>query len=155
MLGQTSMVAIMMGILMLMFIMIFLVLIPLDNQPIQNIRSEYRNLYAHSLLLSLLRLDTDCGQLSDVIKGAYFGGGRCDSTQFLLDRMPSYVTGILFETGHPDYDWYLECSPKDFQGGVLAFGNPGVKESNVKWDARTMITWEGYQLEVIIYMKTK
>jgi len=153
--GQSSMVAIVIAILMIVFIMVFLFSSLLGSQAGQTLKSEYRNLYAHNMLLSLLRTDTQCGVMSDVLKGAYFGGGKCDSTQFIADRLPSYISSVLNATGHTDYDWFMEASPKNFQGTALAFGNPVVKESLDRWDARTMITWEGYQLEVKIYVRTK
>jgi hypothetical protein len=153
--GQSSMIAIVLAILMLVFIMIFLLAAGLGSQTSQSLRSEYRNLHAHNMLLSLLRTDTECGTYSDVLKGAYFGGGKCDSMQFMTDRLPGRIMAMLNGTGHTDYDWFLEASPKNFQGSVLSFGNPVVKESMDKWDARTFLTWEGYQLEVIIYVRTK
>jgi hypothetical protein len=153
--GQASMIAIVIAILMLVFIMIFMLFSTLGSPESLAMRSEYRNLFAHNMLLSLLRTDTECGSFSDVMKGAYFGGGKCDSLPFLADRLPGRVSAILNGTGHTEYDWFLEASPKGFQGSVLAFGNPGVKEAMDRFDARTMITWEGYQLEVKIYVTVK
>ena len=153
--GQSSMIAIVIAILMMVFIMIFMLSSLMGSQASLSLRSEYRNLYAHNMLLSLLRTDTKCGSLSDVMKGAYFGGGKCDSLPFLSDQLPSHISAMLNGTGHTDYDWFLEASPKNFQGSVLSFGNPDVKEAMDRWDARTMITWEGYQLEVKIYVRVK
>jgi len=155
MIGQSSMIAIIIAILMIVFIMIFMLSPLLGSQSGTALRSEYRNLYAHNMLLSLLRTDTKCGSFSDVMKGAYFGGGKCDSLPFLADQLPGHISAMLNGTGHTDYDWYLEASPKNFQGTMLAFGNPDVEKAMDKWDARTMITWEGYQLEVKIYVKVK
>jgi hypothetical protein len=153
--GQTSMIAIVIAIVMLVFIMLFMFTSLLGAQAGQSVRSEYRNLYAHSILLSLLRTDTECGTYSEVLKGAYFGGGKCDSLDFLAARLPARIAAILNGTGHTDYEWFLEASPKNFRGNMMAFGNPVVKESMDRWDARTVITWEGYQLEVKIYIRVK
>ena len=153
--GQSSMVAIAIAIVMLVFIMLFLMTSTLSVQPGQVIRSEYRNLYAHNLLLSLLRTETGCGTFSEVLKGAYFGGGKCDSLPFMTERVPGYISSVLNGTGSTDYEWFMQATPKNFQGSELEFGNPAVKDSMDRWDARTMITWEGYQLEVVMYMKTR
>ncbi len=149
------MIAIVIAILMIIIIMIFLLSSNLGSQASQSLKSEYRNLYAHNLLLSLLRTETECGDFSEILKGAYFGGGKCDSMTFLAERMPGRIENINNATGHTDYAWFLEASPNNFQGTLLAFGDPAVKESMGSWDARTMITWEGYQLEVKIYVRTK
>jgi len=153
--GQTSMITIAIAIVMIVFIMIFLLTSSLVPQQSQTLKSEYRNLYAHNMLLSMLRMETRCGSISDVLKGAYFGGGKCDSMPFLEARLPGYINSVLYATGNTEYEWFFEATPKDFQGSVLGFGNPAVKDSMEKWDARTMITWEDYQLDVKIYIRTK
>ena len=149
------MIAIAVAIVMLIFIMLFMLTYSLTAQPGQAVRSEFRNLYAHNLLLSLLRTDTACGTFSEVLKGAYFGGGKCDSLPFMTERVPDYIASVLNGTGSTDYDWFMQASPKNFQGNELGFGNPAVPESLDRWDARTMVTWEGYQLEVKIYIRSR
>lgn len=153
--GQSSMIAIAVAIVMLIFIMLFMITTTVTNPPGQVIRSEFRNLYAHNLLLSLLRTDTSCGTFSEVLKGAYFGGGKCDSMPFLDEKIPGYIKTVLNATGNTDYGWYIQATPKKFVGSELGFGNPAVKDSLDRWDARTMITWEGYQLEVKLYITLK
>jgi len=153
--GQTSMIAIAIAVVMLVLIMIFMLSSALSSQAGQSTRSEYRNLFAHNALISVLRTDTECGILSDVLKGGYFGGGRCDSRKFVESRIPAYMGLLLNATGHTDYEWFLEASPMNFRGEVLAIGSAAVKEAAERWDARTIVTWEGYQLEVKLYFKIK
>jgi hypothetical protein len=149
------MVAIVVSIVMLIFIMLFMFSSTIGSQSGQVLKTEFRNLYSHSVLLSILRTDTSCGIFSDVLKGAYFGGGKCESESFMRSRLPGFMKALLNATGNTDYDWYLEAEPKNFQGNPMTVGNPDVLDSNERWDARTLVTWEGYQLEVKIYFMIK
>jgi hypothetical protein len=149
------MIAIAIAIVMLIFIAIFLLSSSLGSQTSQTLKAEYRNLYAHNALLSVLRTETECGTMSDVMKAAYFGGGKCDSRKFLDSRMPGFMQDMLNATGHTDFDWFIEASPQNFEGVSLSLGNPAVKDAKEKWDARTLINWEGYQLEAKLYLMTK
>jgi hypothetical protein len=152
--AQSSMIAIVISVLMLVFLFIFLLSAPTVSQVSQSLNTEYRNLFAHNALLSILAMDTECGVFSDVLKGAYFGGGKCDSEAFVNSRLPSSMDGILNATGHTDYAWLLEATPDNFDGVVLSLGDPSVKGSRESWDARTFVSWEGYRLEVLLYFKT-
>lgn len=148
------MIAITIAILILVLITVFLLSAALSSQSGQEFKGEYRNLYAHNMLLSMLRTETDCGSFSDVLKAAYFGGGKCDSDEFMESRLPVLMASLLNATGHTEYEWFLEASPENFQGSELSYGKEDVKQSLERWDARTMITWEGYRLEVKLYIRT-
>lgn len=153
--GQTTMVAIAFGIIMMVALLMFLLASTLQTMPGESLKLEYGRLYANNLLLSLERTDTDCGPFAGVLKAAYFGGGKCDIDGFVAKSLPDHVDGVLNATGHTEFEWYLEASPINFQGEDLAFGNPSAKEPGDRHDSRTTITWEGYRLELKIYVKTK
>jgi len=118
--AQTTMIAVTIGIVMLVFILIFLLSISLGSQSGQTLKSEYRNIFAHSLLLSLLRTDTSCGIYSDALKAAYFGGGRCDAKKFFDTATPAFMQDLLNATGQTSYEWYFEAEPKSFRRDAVA-----------------------------------
>lgn len=157
--GQTSMAVIVIAIVMLVFLAIFLLT---ATEPSGNIdaRDEYRKLYATNMLLSVLNTDTpDCGSFSDMLKAEYFGGGKCDNTQF-GERVAPMVNELLFLSGHTDYEWQIVASPKNFDKDEQSWGTAELRDDdgyacNGCWGVNTMLIWGGSVLEVKIYMKTK
>jgi hypothetical protein len=157
--GQTSMAVVVIAIVMLVFLAIFLLTM---TEPSGNAdaKAEYRKLYATNMLLSLLNTQTsDCGSFSDMLKGSYFGGGKCDDEVF-GNRIGTYIPEILYLSGHTDYDWFIVASPKNFEGTEQSWGNAELRDDdgyacNGCWGVSTMLTWGGSMLDVKIYMKTK
>lgn len=148
--GQTSMVAMVIAMVLVLFIMIFLMTGTFTDQESTTLKMEHRDLYANSLLLSLLATETSDGIMSDLLKDEYFA-----SQERFGQKAATFITNVLNATGHTDYDWLIEAEPKDFVGVVKQWGNPGVTESPGYWDARTILTWGGNQLEVKLYIRTK
>jgi uncharacterized membrane protein len=148
--GQTSMVAIVIGIVMVIVILIFLVTSTVPTRNIE-LRDEYRNLYAANMLLSILNTDTDCGSFSDLLKAEYFAGGTCDDDEF-TQRIDGVAEWLLLATGHPEYEWLIEVSPKGF-GATRTWGDEKVTEKLGYWSATTLLTWGGNHLEVKLYIR--
>jgi hypothetical protein len=153
--GQTSMIAIVIAIVMVAFIALFMFTSTLTTQSSQSTRNEYRSLFATNLLLSMLNMETDCGPFSDFLENALEGvGGDCGKEEFER-RFPRYVDAVLNATGHTDYDWYFEVTPKDFVSTTYRLGNPAVTDTRGFWDATSIMTWGGNPLEVKLYIRTK
>jgi hypothetical protein len=148
--GQTSMVAIVIAMVLVMFIIIFLMTGALSDQESTVIKMDHRDLYANSLLLSLLATETSDGLFSDMLKDAYFG-----SQENFGEKAPVFINYVLNATGHTDYDWLIEAEPKDFVGTTKQWGNSEVTDTPGYWDARTILTRGGNQLEVKLYIRTK
>ncbi len=149
--GQTSMVAVVIAVVMVIFIMIFILMDVLSpDQESISLKTEYRDLYTNNLLLSMLETDTDDGKMSDLLKKSYFGSG----TGF-DERIDEYMLFVLNATGHTDYDWLLEVNPNNFQMAFRSWGNTLVTASPGYWDARTILTSGGNQIEVKLYIRTK
>jgi hypothetical protein len=152
--GQSSMAAIVMAVVLIVFLAVFM-LTTSEPASTAEAKLEYRKLFATNTLLSILNTETeDCGTMGDMLKASYFGGGKCESTAF-DERIEGYMDYVLLSSGHTDYDWLIEAAPKDFEGEESQWGNPAVTEKKGYWDARTMLTWGGSVLDVKIYMKTK
>ena len=145
------MMAILVAIVMLIFIVMFLFSSVIRDQGGAAMKAEYRNLYANNMLLSLLRMDVSCGLMSDALKSAYFGSGSCSGFGF-ESAFTEFADELVLSTGNPDYEWLLEASPKNFDGSVVTWGNQNVKGNQESWDARTILTWEGKQLEIKLYI---
>ena len=157
--GQTSMAAIVIAIVLLVFLAFFLFT---TTEPAGNAEAklEYRNLFATNMLLSILNTQTpDCGSFSDMLKAEYFGGGRCGDEAF-GERIGIYVKDILLLSGHTDYDWLIVASPNNFVGNKISWGKEELVDENGRaclgcWTAETKLTWGGIMLAVKLYMKTK
>ncbi len=148
--GQTSMLAIVIAMILILFIVIFMLTGMFSDDETANMKTQQRDLYANNLLLSLLSTDTSEGTFSDMLKDEYFGGGTAFG-----EMAPVFIKATLNATGNTDYDWLIEAEPKDFVGVVKQWGNPAVTEKPGYWDARTVVTWGGNQLEVKLYIRTK
>ncbi len=151
--GQTSMIAIVIAIVMLIFIMLFLFTNALSAPGTQSLRGEYRKLYVTNLLLSLLNTDTECGTLSDMIKSMYFGGKVC-SDDDLEWKIHSHISSALASTGNTDYRWLLETTPKNFMSSTMQWGESTVISEPGYWDSRTVLSSGSSQLEVKLYIRT-
>jgi hypothetical protein len=148
--GQTSMVAMVIAMVLVVFIIIFLMTGTFTDQESTNLKMEQRDLFTNNLLLSLLVTETSDGLMSDLLKDEYFA-----SRENFGRRAETLITNVLNATGHTDYDWLIEAEPKDFVGVVKQWGNPAVTGTPGYWDARTILTWGGNQLEVKLYIRTK
>jgi len=151
--GQTSMIAIVIGVVLVIFLMLFILITTLPSGS-STARAEYRQLFATNMLLSVLNTETDCGSFSDMIKASYFGGGKCAGTEF-GERIVKYMPDLLYLSGHTDYAWQIVATPKNFVDHEESWGDDTVTETRGYWTALTHRTWGGSILEVKIYMRTK
>jgi len=148
--GQSSMIAMVLAMVLVVFIIIFMLSSTFSGQADQTLKTEFRDMYTNNLLLSLLATDTKCGTFSDMLKEEYFEGRTCFS-----EKLGKYMKGVLNATGNTNYAWLIEVEPKDFQGVSKQWGDTTVKDEPGYWDARTILSWSGRQLEVKLYIKTK
>ncbi len=121
--GQTSMILIVLVIVIFMGLGIFLVISSL--KPVQN---EYYNLYAHNLLISVLRRNTGyggyCDTISSTMSCAYMtpyrncGGVECRNLSFEL--VPQLVGSVI----KPSLDYCIIVEPENESGYIesLAYG---------------------------------
>ena len=151
--GQSSMAAIAIAIVLLVFLMVFMFTMAFPSVD-QNLRGEYRKLFSTNALLSVLNTETECGKFSDMLKAQYFGGGKCGDGAF-ASRIEGYMDGILMLSGHTDYDWLMEATPKSFSGTTTSWGDETVTDTNGYWGSTTILTWGGAQLEVKLYIRTR
>lgn len=148
--GQASMIAIVIAMVLIVFIMVFMMANTFSGQETETLKTEFRDLYANNLFLSLLVTETECGTFSDMLKAEYFEGRTCFS-----EKLETYMKGTLNATGNTNYAWLIEAEPKDFVGTIKQWGNPSVTETRGYWDATTILSWSGKQLEVKLYIRTK
>jgi hypothetical protein len=154
--GQSSMAVIVIAVVLIVFLAMFM-LTTTDTSGNADAKLEYKKLFATNTLLSILNTQTpDCGSMSDMLKAAYFGGGKCADTEF-SERIEGYVDFLLLASGHTDYDWQIVASSNSFEGNDMSWGKDGLEDkenARGRWDARTMLTSGGI-IDVKIYMKTK
>ncbi len=150
--GQTSIVAIVIAVVIVMFIMIFMFTTTVTQQLSDDLDAEYRNLYVTNLLLSLLNTETDCGTFADMIKTYYFGERLCTDEEF-NEMLNFHIFEVLNATGNTNYEWLLETEPETGTG-VLQWGNPDVTASHGYWDARTVLSSQGFRIQVKLYIRS-
>jgi len=148
--GQTSIMAMVIAMVLVVFIIIFMLSSAFSGQEDQTLKTEFRDMYTNNLLLSLLATDTDCGRFSDMLKSEYFEGRTCFS-----EKVGAYMKGVLNATGNTNYAWMIEAEPKDFEGSTKTWGDESVTEKPGYWDARTILSYSGRQLEIKLYIRTK
>ncbi|MBN1896303.1 MAG: hypothetical protein JW789_01065 [Candidatus Aenigmarchaeota archaeon] len=152
--GQTSMVAILISIVLLVFIMFFLFSTALSETPGEDTKAEYRNLYVTNMLISLLNTDTECGTVGDIVKAFYFGGYDCSQDES-NKKIGELVNRTLLATGNPDYVWLLETRPENFISSERQWGDSRVTDEPGFWDATTFLSSGGNRIEVKLYIQTK
>jgi hypothetical protein len=110
------------------------------------IPNEYNNLYAHNLLLSILRKDTGyqapCRTISDLIVCAHTtpekrcGGERC--ADLSNQMVPNEINKII----KPNFDYLLIVEPDfwEIYGGYrLIYGNQLIEKSKNRWQANEKV----------------
>jgi hypothetical protein len=152
--GQTTMVAVVIAVVMLMFLAVFMLTSFISSYGGGTTDSEYRDLFATNTLLSLLGTQTDCGSFADMLEASYFGSGRCDDDEF-EKRLPDYMKYVLNETGHTDYRWMLEISPSGVSSSARVYpeGGEDITAKLGYWDSNTMLSRGGNHIEVKLYMR--
>jgi len=163
--AQTNMI--MLVILLLVFIGVALMLLSLSKTVSQE---DYLNLYAHNLLLSLMRTDTgyrdsDCRLVSDTVFCAFTLSDKpCgDSGMTCHEIARSSINHYLNSFGNisKNYRYLFEitpvfCSRGDEGCRVMEFGDPDVLDANKVWVANSAIqksmAGKPYSIKVRLYM---
>lgn len=152
--GQASMMAIMMAVVIVIILFMFLLtnaLTPKESSI--NTKTEFRDLFATNLLLSLLNTDVGCGTMEDLVKAEFFVDDCPGVT--LEDKLDYYMDAVLLATGQTNYDWKFEVKPKNFGGSAKSWGNDEVTSELGYWNSLTFLSWMGKQLEVKLYIRNK
>ncbi len=163
--GQTNMI--MLVILMLVFIGIVIMLLSLSQTVSQE---DYLNLYAHNLLLSVMRTDTgssdaDCKLISDAMFCAFTLSDKpCGSTgktcyQLANESVDEYIQA--FSGISENYRYLFEITPVFCSRGEegcrhMEFGDSSVIDAGRKWVANSAIqksmAGKPYSIKVRLYM---
>jgi len=163
--AQTNMI--MLVILLLVFIGIILLLFSLSRTASQE---DYMNLYAHNMLLSLMRTDTGysgsgCKLISDAVFCAFTRGDVICGDEGLTcyELANQSIGGYMdaFSEISRNYRYLLEvtpvfCSRSEEGCRVLDFGDPDVAELERKWVANSAIqksmAGKPYNIRIRLYV---
>ena len=152
--SQSSTIAIVLGVVVFVGIVMFMLTMPLSEQNLKQAEALHMNRFTSNLLISLTNMDTECGKMSDVMKGAYFGNpactGRCNCITFFKKRVPGYMSVILNETGYTNLK-YLIVLKSDQHAENIELGD-STANSRGSWEANTRTSWRGSDLEIKIYI---
>ena len=150
--GQTSMILIVLIVMIFMAIGIFLLISSIKPEY-----DEYYNLYAHNLLLSVLRRSTGyggyCDTISSTIACAYMtsyrqcGGTNCRNLSAII--VPELVSEVI----KPTFDYCMIVEPENWTvvGGDRIIYGPRcdvVMAKPQKWTANEKILQEGANLNI-------
>jgi len=153
--SQTTMVAMILVVMAFVFVTIFLLSMLIGQQATKITEARYMKRFASNLLVSLTRMKTSCGEMSDVIKGAYFGRpacqAGCDCEAFFKRKAPMYISQMLNESGYTGVD-YLIVLETDASARKIQVGDAGAKAPGA-WDAVARTAWHENTLQIRIYIK--
>jgi hypothetical protein len=140
--AQTSIVMIVIILFLFIGLGAFLFLTGIKNY----VPNEYNNLYAHNLLLSVMRKDSGysapCRTVSEILVCAHStpekrcGGMRCK------DLSDQVVPNLIGNTIKPNFDYLLIVEPDlwEIYGGYrLIYGNPNLERSRQLWQANEKV----------------
>jgi len=140
--GQTSMILIVLVIVIFIALSIFLLI-----SSIKPTHDDYYNLYAHNLLLSVLRWDTglggDCDTISSTISCAYMTPyTRCglSDCRTLAEEVVPQVVGSIVKTNF-DYCIIVEPENKTSYEETMIYGPrcDVVQAKSTRWTANEKI----------------
>lgn len=148
--GQTSMMLIVLAVIIFMVLGIFMLI-----SSLKQVSNEYYNLYAHNILLSVLRRNTGyggyCDTVSSTISCAYMtsyrncGGQECRS---LSEQMVPELIGAVIK---PTFDYCLIVEPENMTSGEqLSYGPDcrAVMAKRDRWTANEKILQYGANLNI-------
>jgi len=148
--GQTSMILIVLIIIVFMAIGIFLLI-----SSIKPVNDDYYNLYAHNLLLSVLRRNTGysgyCDTISSTVSCAYMtsyrtcGGVECRNLSYEI--VPALIERVI----KPTFDYCMMVEPENgTYGDQLLYGQRCdlVINKAVRWTANEKILQYGANLNI-------
>jgi hypothetical protein len=148
--GQTSMILIVLIIIIFMAIGIFLLI-----SSIKPVNDDYYNLYAHNILLSVLRRNTGysgyCDTVSSTVSCAYMtsyrncGGMECRNLSYEI--VPALIERVI----KPTFDYCMVVEPENgTYGEQLLYGSrcDVVLDKGVRWTANEKILQYGANLNI-------
>jgi len=150
--GQTSMILIVLMIIIFMGIGIFLLI-----SYLKPVHEEYYNLYAHNLLLSVLRRDTGyggyCDTVSSTIACAYMTSYRNCGGVTCRNLSAEIVPDLVKRTIKPTFDYCMTIEPENWtvMGGDRIVYGPRcdvVLKAGDRWTANEKILQEGANLNI-------
>lgn len=152
--GQTSMILIVLIIIIFMAIGIFLLI-----SSIKPVNEDYYNLYAHNLLLTVLRTHTgyggECETYASTLACAYMkpyrGCGTSECRNLSYEITPYLIEKII----KPNLDYCLVIEPEEgMQGEKLVYGPrcDVVLNKRVKWTANEKILQYGANLNIKFFI---
>ena len=161
--GQTTLVLIVLIIIIFVAIGLFLLISAFKTEE-----TEYYNLYAHNLLVSVMRAETGykspCETVSDTLYCTLTRlGKQCklekDETikkecREVADEVtPQLIRKIL--ATKPSLDYYMIIQPEDPEhlgGETITYGNPDIKNMRRTWTAneRVLRYQTNLQIQIII-----
>ncbi len=151
--GQTSMIAIVLIIIIFMAIGIFLLISSIKPEY-----DEYYNLYAHNLLLSVLRSNTGYGGYCDTISStlacaymtSYRRCGDTDCRNLSATIVPALVEKVIKD--NLDYCIIVEPENRTIGGERVTYGEmcDTVIAKTQKWTANEKILQEGANLNIMM-----
>ena len=156
--AQSTIIAMVLILIVFVSVMIFLLSMMISQQYVAQTKSLEMKRFASNLLTSLLRMDTDCGKVSDMIKGAFdstycVGLGGCDCENFVRTRIDPYVKRLLNETGYTNLRYTITIEPESLYTRKIDIGDTiSEKELRRAWSARTRLNLYNTNLNVRIYM---
>jgi len=161
--GQTSLVMIVLLIVVFIGIGMFLLITSFTTEE-----TDYYNLYAHNLLVSVMRAKTGyrspCDTVADTVYCAMTGlGKQCrylrddtvkkDCGEVSDEMTPQLIRKVL--ATKPSLDYYMIIQPEDpeYRGGeTITYGNPDVQKRGRTWTANERILQYQTNLQVTLIL---
>ncbi|NIO21390.1 MAG: hypothetical protein GTN76_11795 [Candidatus Aenigmarchaeota archaeon] len=163
--GQTSLVLIVLMIIVFVAVGLFLLISAFTVEE-----TEYYNLYAHNLLVSVMRAKTGykspCETVSDTLYCTLTRlGKKCkltkdESIKKDCREVADEITPILIRkvlTTKPSLDYYMIIQPEDPEhlgGETINYGNPDVKNRPRKWTANERVLRYQTNLQIQLILAT-
>ena len=156
--GQTTLVVMVLAIII--FIILGLFFLTSSMSRPKNV-SEYYNMYAHNLLLSITRADTGyggiCKSFADVGVCAITRNGMCGSVScrdILSNDLKVKIDSII----KPDIDYVLIIEPENWEligGERIVIGNQEIMNYDEKWAANEKILRKGENINIRLFIAPK
>ncbi|RLJ00478.1 MAG: hypothetical protein DRP03_00095 [Candidatus Aenigmatarchaeota archaeon] len=155
--SQAELVALVM--VMIVFIIIFSLTSLFKNNT--RVSDEYYNLYAHNLLLSLIRTDTGyggiCKSFADTIACAITTNVNCGTKtceEIVEEDLKSLAGKVIKE--NMDYLLIIEPEGWEFFGGKrIEIGNKALANREKRWSANEKIMKKGSNVNVKLIIGLK
>jgi len=163
--GQASLIVIVLIIIIFIVVGLFLLVSSFTTEE-----TEYYNIYAHDLLVSVMRAKTGykdpCETVSDTIYCAMTGLSRqCkyskdESIRKSCGEVADEVTPGLIRkilTTKPSLDYYMIIQPEDPEhlgGETITYGNPDVAKRAKTWTANERVLRYQTNLQIQLILAT-